>query len=197
MRHVKMASVVLFSAAVLLGGSTTASAQDAFIGEIKWVGFNFAPRGWAQCNGQILSIAQNTALFSLLGTMYGGNGQTTFALPDMRGRVPVHAGQGPGLSFFGQGETRGAETVALSISQMPSHSHALGASSAEATETSPSGSSLGTKQRVPLYKSANPDVQMNGNSIGSNGGNQPFSIVQPSLGVNCIIALEGIFPARN
>jgi microcystin-dependent protein len=183
--------------AVLLGASTTASAQDPFIGEIRYVAFNFAPRGWAACNGQILSIAQNTALFSLLGTQYGGNGQTTFALPDMRGRVPVHAGQGPGLSPYEQGEAGGQQNVTLSVSQMPVHNHLLNASSAEAAVTSPTGSVLATKQRVPLYSASAPDTQMNGLSVSFAGGGQPFSNVQPFLGVNCIIALEGIFPARN
>ena len=102
-----------------------ALAQEPFLGEIRWVGFNFAPRGWATCDGQIMNIAQNTALFALLGTTYGGDGQTTFALPDMRGRAPVHVGQGPGLSTRDMGEVGGTEAVTLSLSEMPIHAHAL------------------------------------------------------------------------
>ena len=145
--------------AVLLAGlSTPAAAQDPFIGEIRWVPYNFAPRGWASCDGQLLPIAQNTALFSLLGTTFGGNGQTTFALPDMRGRMPIHVGQGPGLTERHLGESSGNETHTLSVSEMPAHDHGLSnhthgipalpldvrASSAGATVVDPAGNVLAT-----------------------------------------------------
>ncbi|MCU1382783.1 MAG: Tail Collar domain protein [Acidobacteria bacterium] len=196
MRHVKSAVPFLLAFAILIGASASAAAQEAFIGEIRYVAFNFAPRGWAECNGQIMSISQNTALFSLLGTTYGGNGQTTFALPNMQGRVPIHAGQGPGLSMYVQGETDGAEHVTLSVSQMPPHTHPLGASGAEAGAISPNGNVLAAKQRVPLYNPGPPDVGMSPLAIGNAGSGQPFSVLQPSLTIKCIIALEGIFPSR-
>jgi microcystin-dependent protein len=198
MRRLSVAPFVLVFLA-MVGSPATASAQsgvEPFVGEIRYVAFNFAPRGWAQCNGQIMSIAQNTALFSLLGTYYGGNGQTTFALPDMRGRVPVHMGQGPGLSNYDLAQTGGTEATTLTVNQLASHSHPLGASSAEAGAVSPSGNLLGTKQRVPLYNGGLPDVAMSGNAIGPVGGNQPFSQLQPYNTLNCIIALEGIYPSR-
>src|SRR4051812_113885 len=113
-----------------------------FLGEIRMVGFNFAPRGWALCNGQILSIAQNTALFSILGTTYGGNGQTTFALPDLRGRVPVSAGQGPGLSSYDLGQVTGSENVTLTVQQLPAHSHNIAADATAGNVGSPSGAHL-------------------------------------------------------
>src|SRR3954454_5741331 len=113
--------------------------SDPFIGELRLFGFNFAPRNWATCDGQLMSISQNTALFSLLGTQYGGNGQTTFALPDLRGRVPKHAGQGPGLSTYTIGQVGGTETQTLSASQMPAHTHAVAASTDDATTSQPGG----------------------------------------------------------
>lgn len=159
MRHMTtLARTGFILFALLIGASRPAAAQDPFIGEIRWVPYDFAPRGWAFCDGQLLSIAQNTALFSLLGTTFGGNGQTTFALPDMRGRMPMHAGQGIGLTTRTLGEMGGAETHSLSVSEMPAHDHqigshahsipaldvALGASSAAATSVDPTGNVLAT-----------------------------------------------------
>ena len=123
MRSLSFLTRATIAAGILLGLSAPVAAQDPFLGEIRWVGFTFAPRGWAECNGQLLSISQNTALFSLLGTTYGGNGLTTFALPDMRGRLPLHQGQGPGLSNRVQGEVGGAESHTLSVAEMPAHDH--------------------------------------------------------------------------
>lgn len=177
--------------------------SEPFIGEIRMVGFNFAPRGgWMLCNGQLLAIASNTALFSLLGTTYGGNGTTTFALPDLRGRVPLHQGQGPGLSDYVMGEASGSETVTLINSQMPMHNHALTANSdagGASTSTnnfiaSPSDPSTGAA--APSFAQSTNTV-MNPQSIGISGGNQPHQNMQPFLCVNFIIATQGIFPSRN
>src|SRR5262245_2996958 len=125
--------------------------SQPYIGEIRMVGFNFAPLGWALCNGQLLAISQNTALFSLLGTTYGGNGQTTFALPDLRGRIPIHQGQGPGLSNRVLGEVGGQESVALTSQQMPAHTHALLASPSPGTTISPVGSTWASSPSLAAY----------------------------------------------
>ena len=162
---------------------------------------NFAPRGWAFCQGQILSIAQNSALFALLGVTYGGNGQTTFALPDLRGRVPIQQGQGPGLSMRTLGESSGSENVTLTTLNMPAHTHTatatLRANSGAATDTLPNGNFLAEGNHYT--NSAN--TQMNENAVavtvGVTGGSQPISIMQPYLVINFIIALEGLFPSRN
>lgn len=169
------------------------------IGEIRLFAGNFAPRNWAFCNGQLLSIAQNTALFSILGTTYGGNGQTTFALPDLRSRVPVHPGQGPGLSNYVLGQTAGVETVTLTQNQLPSHTHAVNAVANGGNQAAPTGNlpaveSTGTSQN---YSNAAATGQMGPNMIGNTGGNQPFTVVQPYQCLNYIIALYGIFPSRN
>lgn len=162
------------------------------------VGFNFAPRGWALCNGQLLSIAQNTALFALLGVTYGGNGQTTFGLPDLRGRVPIHAGQGPGLSPYAQGQSTGSETVTLLANQIPSHNHGVNCSTDGGNQASPAGGfpaveSTGTSMNYATSSNG----AMNPAVTGNTGGNQPHSNIQPSLCVNFVIALQGIFPSRN
>lgn len=171
--------------------------SEPFLGEIIMFGGNFAPRGWAFCSGQLLSIAQNTALFSILGTTYGGNGTTTFALPDLRGRVPIHPGQGPGLSSYVLGEAAGVENVTLLTTQMPAHTHVLtsNASTAAATDTLPTGNFLASDNQ---YTNAS-NTQMNANAvaIAPTGGSQPHTNIQPFLCVNFIIALEGIFPSRN
>lgn len=159
--------------------------SDPFIGQISLFGFNFPPRGWATCSGQILPIAQNTALFSLLGTTYGGDGRTTFALPDLRGRVPIHQGQGPGLSDYVIGQAGGQETITLLESQMPPHTHDL--FGVQGTGTT--GRGVAT---TPT------DVQRNlTDRMSVEGGGQPHDNVQPYLTVNYCIALQGIFPSRN
>ena len=160
---------------------------------------NFAPRGWAFCNGQILAISQNTALFSILGTTYGGNGTTNFALPNLQSRVPIHPGQGPGLSLYNLGQAGGVEYVTLLTNQMPAHSHQVSGNSAGGNQASPGGGfpaveSTGTSMN---YSGGPPDTTMNPSMIGAAGGNQPFTILQPYLCVNFIIALTGIFPSRN
>jgi microcystin-dependent protein len=170
--------------------------SEPFLGEIKMFGGNFAPRGYAMCWGQTLSIAQNTALFSILGTTYGGDGQTTFALPDYRGRVPMAWGQGPGLAPRTLGERSGTENVTLISTQMPAHNHGLNAATEDATSKSPTGNVLATTGGS-AYIVGPIDTAMNPASIGIAGGNQPHNNMQPYLVVTFIIATEGIFPSRN
>jgi microcystin-dependent protein len=181
--------------------------MDAFIGSIMMFAGNFAPRGWALCEGQLLSISQNTALFSLLGTTYGGNGQTTFALPDLRGRVPVQAGQGPGLSNVDLGESAGVETVTLTQQTMPAHTHtavvSVHANTSNQETDTPTNNYLGgsSGRGTTVYTATAPDTTLNAGAVtaqvGSTGGNQPFPIRQPYLGINFIICMEGIYPSRN
>ena len=183
----------------LMGAHGVASAQaEPFLGQIMCAGFNFAPRGWAEMNGQLLSIAQNTALFALLGTTYGGNGQTTFALPDMRGRVLLHAGQAPGQSNRDQGEVGGSETVSLNNSQLPAHSHTVVTmgSTADATLMSPMDAVPATKSRTTLYAPGPGTVPMSPAATSVAGASAPVPVMQPYLTVKCFIALEGIFPSR-
>jgi microcystin-dependent protein len=161
-----------------------------FIAEIRIVSFNFAPRGWALCNGQLLQINQNQALFSLLGTMYGGDGRTTFALPDLRGRVPVHVGAG-----FVQGEKAGEEAHTLISSEMPAHTHLVSASSGAPNQGSPAGNEWAALNGG--YSTVAPDATLNPSAIGAIGGSQPHTNLQPYLVLNYVIALQGIFPSRN
>ncbi len=170
-----------------------------FVAEIRMGGWNFAPVGWAFCNGQILPISQNTALFSLLGTNYGGNGQSTFALPDLRGRMPIGAGQGPGLSGRVVGEMSGSETVTLLPTEMPAHSHVPQGASAAGTTTDPSNAvwaaSAGGRTPPPLYTAPGNPQNMALTQV--SGGSQPHSNLQPLLAVTFIIAMQGVYPARN
>jgi microcystin-dependent protein len=171
-----------------------------FLGEIKMFGGNFAPKGYALCNGQLLAINQNTALFALVGTFYGGNGTTNFALPDLQSRVPLHMGQGPGLSSYDIGQSGGVENVTLATTEIPSHSHNLNELAASANSKTPVGAMVpanvsGTNTNI--YSSAATDSTMRAGIIGSGGGSQPHNNIQPYLVLNFIIALEGIFPSRN
>jgi microcystin-dependent protein len=171
--------------------------DQPFLGLIAAVGFNFAPRGWAFCAGQIMPIAQNQALFSLLGTTYGGNGQTTFALPDLRGRAALSSGQGFGLQSYNLGETGGSETVALTAQQMPQHNHLFGATTTSANTAAVNGNFL-AETTITAYREGNPGAPVPmANMIGNSGQSQPHSNQQPYLAVNFIIALTGIFPSRN
>jgi microcystin-dependent protein len=170
--------------------------SEPFLGEIRIFGFNFPPTGWLQADGAVLPIAQNTALFSLLGTQYGGDGVTTFALPDLRGRVATNQGQGPGLSNYVIGETGGAETVTLTPTQMPNHSHTLQGASSAASTKSPGGAVLAETSQ-PTYASTPGGAVLNGASIGAAGGGQPVSVLPPYLTLNFCIAIQGIFPSRN
>lgn len=175
--------------------------SNPFIAEIRMFAGNFAPRGWAFCNGQIISIAQNTALFSLLGTTYGGNGQTTFALPNLISTVPLGNGNGPGLSQYVLGEQTGSPTVTLLSTEMPSHSHGGPASTLAGTSTDPTNNlwaaSVGGRTPPPLYAAGAPNTQMAPTAIGITGSGQPHENRQPYLAVSFIIALQGVYPARN
>ena len=190
--------------ATLLGASATAHATcsaEPMLGSICIVAFNFCPQGYASAEGQLMAINQNTALFSLLGTYYGGNGTTNFALPDLRGRVPVGVGQGPGLSPIEQGQVGGGETVQLTAAQMPAHTHSaqLMASSANGSTDNPSGATLARLPRSNIYSGSGPDTNMSASAvaIGTSGSSQPVPIRDPMLGLHYCIALVGIYPSRN
>lgn len=163
-----------------------------FLGEIKIVSFNFPPKGWALCDGQLLPINQNQALFSLFGTMYGGNGQTTFALPDLRGRSPMHVGSG-----FLQGQKAGEESHTLTISEMPTHTHQVTATSDGAGSMEPAGLTWAAASDTSPYSSNAPNTTMSPSSISTVGGSQPHNNMGPYIVLNMIVALQGIFPSRN
>jgi microcystin-dependent protein len=178
-------------------------SMDAYIGMIAMFGFNFAPRGWMLCNGQSIAIASNTALFSLLGTTYGGNGQTTFNLPNLQSRVPIGMGTGPGLSSYQIGQTGGTENVTLLSTQMPQHSHVMTASGDGPTQATAAGASLASEVRggvnpMPtVYASGATNPVSMGSATTLAGGNQPHNNMQPYLAINYSIATKGIFPSRN
>lgn len=205
---------------------TTALASEPFVGEIRFFGFNFAPLNWATCSGQVMSIAQNDVLFALVGTTYGGDGQNTFNLPDMRGRIPLHMGQGPGLSPRTIGEKAGSETTTLTVNNLPSHNHAIGpvslsgalsatlnANSAVGDNHDPAGNAIAPAGAAALgFQSAAPNVSMNAGSVtltgaltggslpastGPSGSSLPVSNIPPYTAINCSIALFGVFPSRN
>ena len=205
-------TIFVFAVAVALCAtmvwSPPASASDPFIAQIVMFGGNFAPRNWALCDGQLLPINQNQSLFSLLGTTYGGDGRTTFALPDLRGRVAIHPGNGPGLQPINLGQKGGLNNVTLT--QVPAHVHGvsgvtadLNAYSGNGNMTSPTGNVLANDPREDQYSNQTPDVTMNSASVAlsgntdNTGGNTQFSIMQPFQGINHIIALVGVFPSRN
>jgi microcystin-dependent protein len=172
---------------------------DPFVAEIRIFPFNFAPKGWAWCDGQLLPLSQNTALFALLGTTYGGNGQSNFALPDLQGRAPMMPGQGPGLSLHNLGETGGAETVTLLQSEIPSHNHALMASNEDGSQGSlTTGITVANSVGGKLYQTVTNAnlVDMNPNSLAPAGGSQPHNNMQPFLTFYFNIALQGVFPPR-
>ena len=171
---------------------------DPFLGEIKTFAGNFAPSGWALCQGQLLSIAQNEALFSLIGTIYGGDGVSTFALPSLAGRIALHQGVGPGLSPRTIGESGGSETVGLSVPQLPAHNHAAICSNTTGNSASPVNNYWSTDPggNTGAYSTTD-GSQMAGPAIGNTGGGQPHNNLQPYLVINYIIALEGIYPPRD
>lgn len=171
--------------------------SEPFVGEVRMFGFNFAPRGWSFCNGQLIAIAQNTALFSLLGTTYGGNGTTTFGLPNLQGRFPMHWGSGPGLTNRNLGDTGGSPAVTLVSTQMPSHSHTANANSAGGNQLAPAGNRWAPDAAGANFYAAAPSTTMAAGAIGLAGGNQPHENMQPYLAVNFCIAMQGVFPSRN
>jgi microcystin-dependent protein len=171
---------------------------DPFVAEIRIFPFNFAPKGWAWCNGQLMPISQNTALFSLLGTTYGGDGKSTFALPDLQGSAPIHAGQGPGLSLYDLGQTGGTDTVTLLQTEIPSHTHSLMANTTTATKSLPTGNSFakGSSMIPYLAPAGAPLVNMAAQAISPAGGSLPHNNMMPYLTLYFNIALQGVFPAR-
>jgi microcystin-dependent protein len=171
---------------------------DPFVAEIRIFPFNFAPKGWAFCDGQILPLSQNTALFSLLGTTYGGDGKSNFALPNMQGNAPMHPGQGPGLSLHDLGETGGSDTVSLLESEIPSHSHALMASPTAGLVKLPGPTvALARSRNGNAYQDTQGNlVNLNDNTIAPAGGDQPHNNMQPYLTLNFCIALQGVYPPR-
>jgi len=173
--------------------------SEPFVGEIRMFGFNFAPHGWAQCNGQLLPISQNTALFSLLGTFYGGDGKSTFALPNLEGSVPIHQGQGQGLSMRQIGEAGGSATVTLLQSEIPAHNHTAYANAVTGGLASPANnlwSPLPGRTPPNLYSTGPPNTTMSPSAIGIAGESFPHNNMSPYLVVNFCIALQGIFPPR-
>src|SRR5919199_939476 len=172
---------------------------DPFVAEIRIFPFWFAPKGWAFCNGQILPISQNTALFSLLGTTYGGDGKSTFALPNLQGHAPMHPGQGPGLSLYDLGQTGGSETVSLLESEIPSHSHAMRASSDAGDQNLPAGNMLAKPlgRGNSLYITTVQLAQMSDQALTPAGGDLPHNNMQPYLTFYFNIALQGVFPPRS
>jgi microcystin-dependent protein len=180
--------------------------MDPFLGQISILGCNFAPQGWALCQGQLLSIPQNTALFALLGVNFGGNGTTTFQLPDLRGRASVGFGQGPGLSDYTIGQVGGSETVTISSANYPAHSHTLSAAASAATGNAPNGlfeaqgqtGGRGGTVNLALYSGSGTATTLAAAALAAApGGGQPHNNLQPYLALNFCIALQGIFPARS
>lgn len=173
--------------------------SEPYLGEIRMFGGNYAPRGWALCDGGTLAVSQYDALFSLLGTTYGGDGRTTFALPDLRGRLPIHMGSGPGLTSRNLGHKGGAETVTVAVNQLPSHTHGWRASKSSATETNPLNNVTASDLANDIYSNdTSPTALMNAATITTHtGGGQAHTNVMPYLCVNFIIALTGLYPSRH
>ncbi|PRP99359.1 phage tail protein [Enhygromyxa salina] len=171
--------------------------MEPILGTIIQFAGNFAPRGWALCDGQLLPISTNSALFSIIGTTYGGDGRTSFALPDLRGRNAIHAGNGPGLSPRRLGEKSGHETVTLTVNQIPAHNHLVQADKTLATTGDPTGNAFAhTGADVKVYEAGPPNQSMDAGTISMTGGGQAVNVMPPFLTLNFIIALEGVFPSR-
>jgi len=196
MKNFTLACALLISCAFT--PTLKAQASEPFLGQIAFVPYNFVPKNWAACNGQLLAISQNQALFALLGTQYGGNGTTTFALPDMRGRMLVHEGQAPGgPTTYTMGQTGGSESVTLLVTQMPAHSHTVNAVTAEGNQNSPTNAlPADTKILDKEYSDATPNTTMKSTMVNPAGGNQPHENRPPFLTLKCIISLQGVFPSQ-
>jgi microcystin-dependent protein len=171
--------------------------MEYFLGSLLLVPYNFAPAGWALCQGQLLPIAQYTALFSLLGTTYGGDGVNTFALPDLRGRVPISSGQGVGLQNYNLGQNGGAESATLGVNQLPSHNHLVNTVASPATAAQASNHYLASSTQGSIYSPAEPTTRLHAMAVSHAGGGQPVGIRSPYLTLNWIIALTGIFPSQS
>lgn len=200
--NVKSLLLSAIAATTIFSAPSSQAGPEPYIGEIIWVGFSFCPRDFTEANGQLLTISSNTALFSLLGTQYGGNGTTNFALPDLRGRSPVHAGQGTGLSNIIQGQQGGNESTTLNVNQMPAHSHAaiLHGTTTNGNVDSPTGALQANASRSGIYNStatANTEMSASSITVTNTGNNQPVGIRSPFLGIRACIALAGVFPPRN
>lgn len=195
MKHLLFAG--LCAAALSAGAAQPAKAQaeNPNLGDIITVGFNFCPRGWAVAGGQLLPVSQHTALFSLYGTQYGGDGRTTFALPDLIGRVPINYGRGPGLSDFRIGQRGGAQTHSLNVTEMPNHNHAARYSDTAATEISPVGHSWSNNAGQTIY-APNANAAFESDTVGNTGGGVPFSTVDPIIALNYCVAMVGSYPSR-
>ena len=186
-------AAALSSTVLAMAPQHVQASSEPFIGEIMFVPYNFAPRGWAFCDGQLLPINQNQALFSILGTMYGGDGRTSFALPDMRGRTPVHVTTG-----YPQGAKSGSEQIILTTAQMPSHKHNVAVSTYSARTSTPNDNVLARpRSSQKAYQTGSPNTPLVASTIGNTGANAAINKVQPSNTLNCIIALQGLFPSRN
>ncbi|MCZ6802210.1 MAG: tail fiber protein [Nitrospirae bacterium] len=193
----RMACYFLF---IIVGASpqTATAGTEPFIGEIMMTAASYCPVGWTDANGQLLAVPPNQALFSLLGTTFGGNGRTTFGLPDLRGRVAIHSGQGPGLTDRKQGNKGGMEQHTLTVNEMPKHTHNLMAAKNSATSRTPTGRVLATPRRNIYASSGSSSItQMSPTSIGTVGNGQPHNNMQPFLTIRYCIALQGIYPSRN
>ena len=189
--------LLLIPVIALFSLSISLHAQDTpYVGEIIMVPYNFAPAGYADCDGQLLQISQNTALFSLLGTTYGGNGTSNFALPNLNGMVAIGAGQGPGLSNYVEGETGGQASVTLTKNQIPAHSHQFPADSAKGTTPNPGSHMVAANPAGVQMYAASSDTTASAVALGSTGGGQPHNNMMPYLGMKFVIALQGIYPAR-
>lgn len=182
--------------AFTLFSTSAVKASEPFIGQIQFFPYNFTPRNWSFCNGQLLPISQHTALFSLIGTIYGGDGRTTVALPNMQGRSPVHAGRGPGLTSRRMGERGGTEQVTLTSLQIPAHNHSLRATNNRGNQTNPGAHTLAKDGRDKTYSNTAPNTLMHSSAITSTGGGQAHNNMPPFLAVNCNIALQGTYPSR-
>ncbi|WP_417320335.1 phage tail protein [Emcibacter sp.] len=211
MSKVKSTTAVMMAAGIfaVMGAGPVSAGVDPFLGDIQMTAANFCPRGWVETQGQLLPISSNSALFSLLGTTFGGDGRVTFALPDLRGRVAVGWGHGPGLVAVPMGQKAGSNSSTLTAQNMPSHNHTanttttIHASSADGDSPEPSSRILANDGNDDIYNSETPDVTLNSSAatsvtqIGNAGAGQSFSLMQPFLGVRFCIALQGVFPSRN